>query len=212
MLAQYGIPYPGYCLARTSNEAVGFAERLGYPIVLKVVSRNAPHKSDVGGVRVGLQNSEAVRQGFDQILASVRSAVADPCIEGVLVCQQAPEGLEVIVGGLRDATFGPTVMFGMGGIFTEVLQDVTFRVAPLGRCGAQAMIHEVRGYPLLAGARGRAPLDVAALADLLVSVSRLLAEHREIDELDLNPVRVYERGVLVLDAMMMLKETGHETA
>jgi acetyltransferase len=120
-----------------------------------------------------------------------------------LVCKQAPDGLEVIVGGLDDATFGPTVMFGLGGIFAEALEDVSFRIAPLERRDAEDMVEEIKGYPLLTGARGQASYDLNAVVELLLSVSRLLIDHREITELDLNPVRVYHEGLLVLDARIM---------
>jgi acyl-CoA synthetase (NDP forming) len=122
----------------------------------------------------------------------------------MLVCRQAPPGLEVIVGGLQDAIFGPALMFGLGGIFAEVLEDVTFRIAPIGPGDAKEMIQEIRGYPLLAGTRGQVGYDVEALADLLLAVSRMMAERVEIQELDLNPVRVYEQGLLALDARILL--------
>jgi len=209
LLEEYGMPYPPHGLAHDALEAERIAEELGYSVVLKVVSPNVVHKSDAGGVLLGLDDGAGVREGFETLVERVSSSVPGVRIEGALVCKEAPEGLEVIVGALEDATFGPTVMVGMGGIFTEVLRDVSFRVAPLERRDAEEMMKEIRGYPLLKGARGQAPLDVSSLADLLLSVSRLVTEHREIKELDLNPVRLYEDGLLVLDARMILK-TGHE--
>ena len=205
LLEEYGIPYPPHGLAHDSLEAERIAEGLGYSVVLKVVSPNVVHKSDAGGVLLGLEDGASVREGFETLVKRVSSSVPGARIEGALVCKEAPEGLEVIVGALEDATFGPTVMVGMGGVFTEVLRDVSFRVAPLETRDAEEMIREIRGYPLLTGARGQAPLDVASLAELLLSVSRLVTEHREIKGLDLNPVRLYEDGLLVLDARMMLK-------
>jgi len=205
LLEEYGIPYPPHGLAHDALEAERIAEELGYSVVLKVVSPNVVHKSDAGGVLLGLGDGASVREGFETLVKRVSSRVPGARIEGALVCQEAPEGLEVIVGALEDATFGPTVMVGMGGVFTEVLRDVSFRVAPLETRDAEEMIREIRGYPLLTGARGQAPLDVASLAELLLSVSRLVTEHSEIKELDLNPVRLYENGLLVLDARMMLK-------
>jgi len=205
ILDQYGICYPGHGLARDAKEAVQAAERLGYPVVLKVVSPDVLHKSDMGGVVVGLEGAEQVRAGVEQIRENIHAAVPSARITGVLVCQQAPPGLEIIVGTLDDSTFGPTVMFGLGGIFAEILKDVSFRIAPLERCDAEEMIQETRGYPLLTGARGQAALDVEALVALLLGVSRLVMDRGDITELDLNPVRLYEQGLLVLDARILLK-------
>ncbi len=205
ILDQYDVCYPDHGLASDAEEAVQTAERLGYPVVLKVVSPDVLHKSDMGGVVVGLEDAEQVRTGIKQIHENIRAAVPDARIKGVLVCQQAPPGLEVIVGTLDDSTFGPTVMFGLGGIFAEILKDVSFRIAPLERRDAEEMIQETRGYPLLTGARGQAALDVEALVDLLLGVSRLVTDRGDITELDLNPVRLYEQGLLVLDARILLK-------
>ena len=204
LLEEYGIPYPAHGFARDAEEAAGIAEELGFPVVLKVVSSDVPHKSDAGGVLVGVKDGASVREGFRALVSRVSSAVPGAQIEGALVCQEARAGLEVIVGALEDETFGPTVMFGLGGIFADVLRDVSFRVAPLRHRDAEEMIRELQGYPLLSGARGQAPLDVGALVELLLSVSRLVTEHRGIQELDLNPVRVYEHGLLALDARMVL--------
>jgi acyl-CoA synthetase (NDP forming) len=204
LLGKYGIAYPAHDYVQSAAGAVKAAERLGFPVVLKVVSPDATHKSDVGGVAVSIQGADSVEPAFEAIVQSVRSHVPDARIPGMLVCQQAPPGLEVIVGGLQDAMFGPALMFGLGGIFAEVLEDVTFRIVPVERPDAQEMIREIRGYRLLAGTRGHGGYDVEALVDLLLAVSRMMAEHSEIQELDLNPVRVYEKGVLALDARLLL--------
>ena len=210
LLAQYSAPYPEHGFARTANEAVSIADRIGYPVVLKIVSPDVIHKSDAGGVVIGLETAQAVTAGFSQITSRVRERVPGAHIKGILVCKQAPAGLEVIVGGLHDPLLGPTVMFGLGGIFTELLKDVTFRIAPFHRRDAQEMIAEIRGYPLLTGARGEKPCYVEAVVRLLLGVSRLLSEHKEIAELDLNPVRVYERGLLVLDARIIPQSTSDD--
>jgi acyl-CoA synthetase (NDP forming) len=198
-LERYGIPYPVHALARDADEAADAADRLGYPVVLKVVSPQAVHKSDVGGVLVGLNSSGEVRQGFRKIVDRVVAELPGSEIQGVLICSQAEEGLEVIVGGLHDPVFGPTVMFGLGGFFVEVLQDVAFRVAPLGSHEVQRMIQEIKGYRLLTGFRGQPPVDQDALADLIRIVGRLMMDEPDIEELDLNPVRVYRRGAIALD-------------
>ncbi len=203
LLRDYGILYPDHGVAHSAKEAVDIAARLGYPVVLKVVSPDAIHKSDVGGVVVGLEDGSSVMDAYDQIIAAVRGHVPGADIHGVLVSKQAEAGLEVIVGALDDAMFGPTVMFGLGGIFAEVLRDVTFRVAPLERGDAQEMIREIRGWPLLQGSRGQPGCDVEALIELLLAVSRMVVERPEIEELDLNPVRLFERGLMVLDVRVV---------
>lgn len=208
LLQKYGIPYPAHGFARDAEAATAIAEHIGFPVVLKVVSPDVLHKSDAGGVLVGLEDRASVREGFATIVDRVGSLLPGAQIEGLLVCERAPEGLEVIVGALEDQTFGPAVMFGMGGIFAELMKDVSFRVAPLQRKDAEEMIREIQGYAVLSGARGQAPLDAGALIELLLSVSRLVMEHREIQQLDLNPVRVYEQGLLALDARMILDTKG----
>ena len=210
VLEQYDIPYPEHGLANSPEEAVRVADKLGYPVVLKVVSPDVVHKSNVGGVVVGIEEAKESRSAYQRILDGAQAAVPKARLEGVLVCKQAPEGLEVIVGALDDATFGPTVMFGLGGIFTEVLKDVSFRVAPLERRDAEEMIEEIKGYPLITGARGQAGCDVSAVTDLLMAVSQMIIDHPEIKELDLNPVRVYEKGLMVLDARL-LEKVGQRT-
>jgi acyl-CoA synthetase (NDP forming) len=215
LLTSYEIPYPDHALARDADQATQIAEALGWPVVLKVVSADVSHKSDAGGVLVGLDCASQVREGYATVVERVLAAVPEASIEGVLVCKQSPPGLEVIVGALNDLTFGPTVMFGLGGIFAEVLQDVSFRVAPLSRYDAEEMIREIRGYPLLSGVRGQAPVDIAALAGLLQSVSRLVTEQIGVEELDLNPVRIFEHGLLVLDARVVVRDaetTSQDTA
>jgi acyl-CoA synthetase (NDP forming) len=208
ILEQYAIPYPAYDVAHNPEEAAKIAAKIGFPVVLKIVSPDAVHKSDVGGVMVGLQDAAGVRQGYTGLIEKVRSKVSQAHIEGILVCKQAPAGAEVIIGGLIDPTFGQTIMFGLGGIFTEVLKDVSFRIAPLERRDAEEMIREIQGYPLLSGVRGQAACDLEALVDLLLSVSRMVMEHPEIRELDLNPVRLYEKGLLVLDARILWKQNS----
>ena len=190
------------------NRAASMAGKLGCPVVLKVVAARAQHKSDVGGVTVGVASPEQAAEEYRNLVDRVGQAVPGIEIDGVLVCRQAEPGLEVIVGAVEDPIFGPTVMFGLGGVFTEVLQDVSLRLAPLERKDAEAMIREIKGYPLLKGLRGNPPCDLEKLADLLMSVSRLVTEKREIKELDLNPVRVYQEGLLALDVRIMARFNG----
>jgi len=207
LLRAYGIPYPDYAVAHSVEEAVEIAACLEYPVVLKVVSPDVIHKSDVGGVAVGLEDAQGVAVAYERIVTSVYEHVPDADIQAMLVCRQAPAGLEVIVGALQDAMFGPTLMFGLGGVFAEVLRDITFRVVPLERRDAQEMIREIRGYSLLEGVRGRSGHDVHALVNLLLSVSRMVTEHPEIEEMDLNPVRLFDRGLAVLDVRILVTQT-----
>ncbi len=203
MVQPYDIPYPQSAFARNSAEAVEMAKRLGFPVVIKIVSPDVPHKSDVGGVAVNLRSAIEVGESADQMVDHIKSAIPNARIEGWQICRQADEGVEVIVGALDDPVFGPTVMFGMGGIFTEVFKDVAFRIAPLRRCDAEEMIREIKGYAILKGSRGRKGVALDKLADCLMAVSQMAVEHPEIGELDLNPVRVYEDRVEALDVRIM---------
>lgn len=209
-LAQaYGIPYPDHILVRTPEEAALAAEKLGSPVVLKVVSPDIPHKSDVGGVEAGLIPGVGILPAAQALVDRVHANCSQARIEGLLVCRQAEPGLELIAGGLQDPTFGPVVMLGLGGIYAEVLRDVVLRVAPLERTEAEEMLHELRAYPLLAGVRGQQALDQPALIELLLAVSRLMDEHREVQELDLNPIRLYPHGLQALDVRIVRKPESH---
>jgi len=203
LLDVHGVSYPEHGVAHSAKEAIQIADQLGYPVVLKVVSPDVLHKSDAGGVALGLEDSTSVHEAYGKVLTAVSGHVPGAEVQGMLVCQQAPPGLEVIVGAVKDPLFGTTLMFGLGGIFAEVLKDVSFRVAPLERRDAHEMIREIRGYPLLTGACGRESCDLGALADLLIKVSRMVMARPDIRELDLNPVRTYEKGLLVLDVRIL---------
>jgi len=203
-LADHGIAVMPHVLAKTREEAQRAAMEVDGSVALKVVSPQVIHKSDVGGVRLNLRGPEAVGQGYDQLVGDVRRAVPDADIQGVLVVPMAPPGPELIVGVTRDPQFGPTVMFGMGGVFVELFRDVSFRVAPFDREVALDMIQETRGYRVLQGMRGERQKDIRGLADLLVQVSQIAAKYPQIREIDLNPVRVYEKGYSILDARILL--------
>jgi acyl-CoA synthetase (NDP forming) len=205
LLEEYDISYPRHGFAETAEKASKIASQLGYPVVLKVVSPDIVHKSDAGGVITDIQNEAMLSQAFENILKNVRSYHANADILGVLVCKQAQEGLEVIVGSVNDLMFGHALMFGLGGIFTEILDDVTFRIIPVSKQHVAEMITEIRGYPILSGSRGKSGYDINALSLLLLSVSKLVEEHPEIEELDLNPVRLYHEGVQVLDVRILRK-------
>jgi acyl-CoA synthetase (NDP forming) len=205
MLEQAGIPVSPARLARTPDEAVSVADSLGYPVVLKIVSRQITHKSDVGGVALNLASPDEVREAFDRIVASAKQHEPNATIDGVAVQRMEKPGIEVIIGMTKDPQFGPVMMFGLGGVLVEVLKDVAFRIVPLNERDARQMVHEIKGYPLLEGYRGQDPADVRALEQLLLKVSSFIEQHPEIAELDLNPVFAYKDGVIAVDARIVLE-------
>jgi acetyl-CoA synthetase (ADP-forming) len=203
--AEYGISVTKGIVVNTPEEAVNSAEKLGYPVVLKIVSPDIIHKSDVGGVKVGILNPEDVARSYVEILESVKKKVVGAKIAGVLVQEMIPPTTEVIVGATKDPQFGPAVMFGLGGVFVELLKDVTFRIAPVTLAEALEMITEVKAYPLLTGYRNTPPADVDAIAGIIASTSTAIMENPQIKELDLNPVMVNEKGAKVVDARIILE-------
>lgn len=201
-----GIPVPDCTLAADADTAVAAAARASGPVVLKVVSPDILHKSDVGGVKLNLSGEDAVRRGHAAILDSVHSHCPDARIDGVLVAPMAPKGVECIVGVHGDPVFGPVVMFGLGGVFVEVLKDVSFRLAPFDRTQAMAMIREIKGYALLQGARGTPPCDIGALADALAALSQFAHAHRDdFSSIEINPLLALPdgQGALALDAVLI---------
>lgn len=203
--SEYGIPVTKFRVAKDVEEAAQFAEETGYPVVLKIVSPDIIHKFDSGGVILNLKSSDEVRHAYNKILANVSKHKPDAKIIGVLVQEMAPSSTEIIVGATKDPQFGPALMFGLGGIFVEVLKDVAFRIAPITKSEAQEMITEVKAYPILRGYRGQPPADIDAIAEILLNTSRLVMDHPEIKELDLNPIMVYERGAKTVDARIILE-------
>jgi acetyltransferase len=204
----YGLPVTEGRTAKTADDAVKIAKEIGFPVVMKIVSPQIIHKSDAGGVKVNIKDEAGVRQAFDTILANAKKYKADADIHGILVLEMAPLGKEVIVGSVNDAAFGPTVMFGLGGIFVEVLKDVTFRVAPFSPACALKMFPEIRAYPILQGVRGEKRLDQEQLASVVSRLSQLVSElSDEIAETDANPVMLYEegKGLKIVDARIILK-------
>lgn len=202
---EYGIPVTKFKVAKNEAEAVKLAEQMGYPVVLKIVSPDIIHKSDVGGVIIGLKTAKDVRNAYKQILGNVKKHKANAKIVGVLVQEMAPSSTEVIVGAIKDPQFGPAIMFGLGGIFVEILKDVTFRIAPITEDEAREMITEVKAYPLLKGYRNMPPADIEAIVQILLNASKLVMEHQEIKELDLNPIMVYKKGAKTVDARIILE-------
>lgn len=205
----YGLPVTPTRLARNEDEAVALAREIGYPVVMKIVSPDILHKSDAGGVRVNIKDDAGVREAFKVIMKNAKEYKATANIHGIAVQEMAPWGTEVILGSVNDPTFGPTMMFGLGGIFVEVLKDVTFRVAPVTSSQALRMLDEIRGAPIIAGVRGEAPRDRNALADVICQYSTMILDLAdEVSESDANPVLVYEmgKGLKVVDARIILKK------
>jgi acyl-CoA synthetase (NDP forming) len=204
LLEEAGIPTAHARLATSRDAAVQAAREIGFPAVLKVVSPQITHKTDVGGVKLDLKSPEEVAAAFEEIMAAARRAAPDATVDGVSVQQMARPGIEVIVGVSTDPQFGPVIMFGLGGVLVEVLKDVSFRIIPIAPRDARQMIREIKGFPLLEGYRGQDPADLAALESLLLRVSGFVEQQPEVSELDLNPVFAYKDGALAVDARIVL--------
>jgi acyl-CoA synthetase (NDP forming) len=207
LLEAYGVSVPRHRVVTSAEQAEAVAAELGYPVVAKIVSPDVLHKTELGGVLLNLNDAAAVRAAYRQIVERARQARA--ALRGVLISRMAPPGTEVIAGLTQDAQFGPVMMFGLGGIFVEVYRDVSFRLIPLTEPDAAAMIREIKASPVLQGLRGGRSADLKALANLLLTVSRMAEENPEIAEMDLNPIIVYEEGLSVVDARVLLH---HKTA
>jgi acetate---CoA ligase (ADP-forming) subunit beta len=200
-----GIPVTETILAASKKEAVAISEKIGFPVVLKIASPDITHKTDAGGVKIGLKNKAEVNKAYAEIMASVRPAYPKAKIEGVTVQAVARPGLEIIIGVFKDPQFGPVIMFGLGGIFVEVLKDVAFRIIPIVRRDAAEMIKEIKGYSLLNGYRGHEPADIPALENILLKVSDFVEKNPGIKEIDLNPVFAYKDSAVAVDARIVLE-------
>jgi acetyltransferase len=205
ILAAYHIPLPESRLASTSGEAIEIAEDIGYPVALKIASPDILHKSDLGGIRLRLQNADSVRDAFDLTMYRTRQHMPDAEIWGTLVQEMIRPGKEVIIGMTRDPQFGPLILFGLGGIYVEVLKDVTFRLAPVTQLEASTMINEIRSAPLLRGVRGEKPSDLEAITNVIQRVSQLVMDFPDIVELDINPLVAHEKGTVALDVRLSIK-------
>ena len=208
ILQAYGLRIPHSEIAETPEQAATIAGQIGYPVVLKIASPDILHKTDIGGVKVGLQNSDDVRDAFELMVYRAQRYVPEARIWGCLVQEMAPSGgLEVLVGMNRDPQFGPLVTFGLGGIYVETLRDVTFSVSPFSRQEAEEMLTQIRAHALLDGVRGQPPIDKSAIVDTLLRISQMVQDFPEIIELDINPLMVYRQGegALALDMRLVLK-------
>jgi acetyl-CoA synthetase (ADP-forming) len=200
----YGVPITKIEVAKTEDAAVEAAKKIGFPIVIKIVSPQVLHKSDAGGVIVGINDEKGIREGYQKIIANIKKNVPSAVIEGILVQEMAPKGTEIIIGSTVDPTFGPTIMFGLGGIFVEILKDVSFRLAPITKDDAWEMLDEIKAKKILDGARGMPKADKETIVSTLLAVSKMLTECPEIKELDMNPIIVYEKGARAVDARIIL--------
>lgn len=205
LLADAGVPVSPARLAKTRDEAMQVAAQLGFPAVLKIVSPQITHKSDVGGVALNITSAGEAGEAFDRVVAAAKQHAPDATIEGVAVQRMERQGIEVIIGTTTDPQFGPVLMFGLGGVMVEILKDVAFRVIPINERDARQMIDEIKGKPLLDGYRGSEPADVGKLRELLLAVSSFIEQHPDVAELDLNPVFAYKDGAIAVDARIVLK-------
>jgi acyl-CoA synthetase (NDP forming) len=205
LVSEAGIPVIKTKLAKSKAEAIEISKKLGFPVVLKIVSPDIIHKSDIGGVKLNLANATQVGRAYAEIMAAAKKANKKADIQGVSVQKMAKPGVEVIMGMSKDAQFGPVLMFGLGGVFVEVLKDVAFRIVPLARRDASQMIREIKGYPLLEGYRGQEPANITALEDLLLELSAFVDKTPQIKEMDLNPIFAYKNGAVAVDARVILE-------
>jgi len=206
MLRQAGINVNEAVLATSRDGALEAAARIGFPVALKIASPDIAHKSDWGGVKLDIKTDRQVGQAYDDILKAARQHHPQARIEGISVQKMARPGVEVIIGASQDKQFGPVLMFGLGGIWVEVIKDVSFRIIPISRRDSAEMVREIKGHALLEGYRGQEAVDTAQLEDLLLRVSRFVETRPQIEELDLNPVMAYRDGAVVVDARIVLRE------
>jgi len=206
ILRQVGISVVETKLAKTRKEAVSFSQKMGFPVALKIASPDVIHKTDSGGVRLSLNNVAEVKKAYDQILKKVKKQYPEAALHGVSVQRMVRPGTEVIIGTTKDPQFGPVIMFGLGGIFVELLKDVSFRVIPVKRKDAQEMIQEIKGYPLLQGYRGKEPASLTALVEVILKISKFVEQNSQIKELDLNPIFAYQDKAVAVDARIILEK------
>jgi acyl-CoA synthetase (NDP forming) len=205
VIREAGITVTETRLAASQKEAVNISKEIGYPVVLKIASPDITHKSDAGGVKTGLKDAGEVKKAYEDIMTSVAKKERKARIQGVTVQPMARSGVETIIGMFKDPQFGPVIMFGLGGIFVEVLKDVSFRLIPIEKRDAAEMIGEIKGKALLNGYRGQEPANTEALMDVMLKISALVEKTPEIKELDLNPVFAYRDSAMAADARIVLE-------
>ncbi len=200
-----GIGVPDYALVKTVEDLVEVSRTIGFPLVLKIASQDVLHKSDIGGVVTDLRNIEDVERNYHKVIDNLKRNVPDARIDGVLIQKQIPETTQLIVGGIYDEQFGPAVMFGLGGVFVELYNDVSFRIAPVTEAEALEMIKEIKAYPVLSGYRGQKKIDVIQVAKTIINISELITKNSTMKEVELNPLFAYEKSVKAVDARVILK-------
>ena len=205
LLQEYGISLPEAIFAGNSQEAIKAGKKIGYPLAMKVVSPDIIHKSDAGGIQLGLKDDKDLKRGFDEIVKNAEKVTTKERVLGTLISPMVPKGQECIIGMIKDRQFGPVIMFGLGGIFVEVLKDVSFRVAPIGEEDIDEMIKGIKGYKILTGIRGEKPKDIGAIKDILSKLSQIAIDNPEIEEIDLNPVIVHEKGASIVDSRVIIR-------
>lgn len=208
LLARYGIEVPPWRYVRAKEDAAAAAREVGFPAAVKVVSPDVVHKSDVGGVKLGIRSEEEAVRACAEVEASVRQHCPGASVSGWLISRQITGAVELVAGMVRDQVFGPVLMFGSGGVLVELLRDVSFRALPLTERDAREMIAETRAQILLRGVRGRPPADEGAVVRVLMGLSRLVAEHPGVEEVDLNPVLASPDGAFAVDARVILSAPG----
>jgi acyl-CoA synthetase (NDP forming) len=205
ILEKYGLSLPVAAFISGVDEVNQAAGKIPYPQAMKVICPDIIHKSDAGGIKLDLKDEKEVRQAFEEILTNARKFTTADRVLGTLISPMVGDGQECIIGMIRDPQFGPVIMFGLGGIFVEVLKDVSFRVAPLANEDMDEMIKEIKGYPVLAGTRGQKPRDIDAIREILARLSDIAIDNPEIKEIDLNPVIVHAKGASIVDSRIILE-------
>jgi acyl-CoA synthetase (NDP forming) len=206
LLNEIGIPIPEQQLTKTKEETISAAEKIGYPVVLKLMAEDVVHKSDTGAVKLNIKNKEEVNHAFDDLMK-----IESKSEKKISVQKMEKEPItELIIGMTTDPQFGPALMFGIGGILVELLEDVSFRIAPITEYDAREMISEIKGFPILDGYRGKPKADIDAIVNTLLKISDLVVKHEEIYEMDLNPVFIYDDELICVDARIILKNPEHK--
>jgi len=204
LLREYGIPVPDFRLIKSEDEITGLIKGINFPMVMKIVSPDIIHKTDAEGVKLNIKDETEARLAYQEIIFQAKKYNKEARISGVIIYAMVPKGTETIIGMMKDPHFGPVIMFGLGGIFVEVLKDISFRILPIEERDAREMITEIKGYEILKGARGEASKDIEEIKIILMKISQLALENPEISEIDLNPVFVFEKSLQVVDARMIL--------
>ncbi len=209
LISAYDIPVGEYKLVKTKSEAIEFANKIGYPVVAKLMSPDIIHKTEAKVIKLDIKTDDELNHAYEDILANGESYKLNASITGINIQKMAKGGVaEIIIGAVRDKNFGPVLMFGFGGIFVEIFKDVSYRVCPINKEEAKRMVRSIKAFPLLDGYRGQSKGDIEKLTDVMMKCCTLLSENPQIIELDLNPVIVFEtgRGIMVVDARIILKE------